>query len=239
MSSWGTQRPTCAGSVLAAEFELHAGRGWMTSENSLVKFVNRNDANGYYRALGLSPNASREQIKAAYLKLVKKLHPDAGGDEDLFRFVVDVANVLLDEKTKSTYDSVGRDAVYIGKLEREELARAGLLDRIDRPLQQDEAVRKPRWACLTTSGFPPGDDTDAWVDLCREVAPAVGYRGKIRVGVLEGGPHWPCDLSFPWGVLVIGVQTFTVFQRGIEPNRLYALCAMIAWQNVLPSQVRG
>ena len=215
------------------------GRGWLTSENGLARFVNRNDANGYYRALGLSPDASREQIKSAYLKLVKKLHPDVGGDEDLFRFVVDVADVLLDEKTKSTYDSVGQNAVYLGKMEREELARTGVLDRVDRSHRQGEAVQQPHWACLTTRGFAPGDDTDAWVDLCREVAPAVGYRGKLRVGVLEGGPHWPCDPLLPWGVLIVGVQAFVVFQRGIEPNRLYALCAMVAWQNVLLNQIRG
>lgn len=212
------------------------GRGWLTAERSLVRFVNRNDANGYYEALGLSPNASREDIKAAYRRLVKTVHPDRGGDEELFLFITEIANVLLDGESKVAYDSVGRDALYIGNMERAELARRGLMEAAN------EAMTKPcssHWACFTNSGFPPNEDTDAWIDFCREVSPAVGYRGKIRVGIVEGGPSWPGDPAIPWGILSVGYgSAFVIFQRGIKPNRLQALCAMIDWQNYLLKQIR-
>lgn len=217
------------------EFELHSGRGWLTSETALVKRrANSNDANGYYKALGLSPDATRDEIKSAYRRLAKKLHPDCGGDEELFRFVSDIASVLLNPESKSSYDSVDDSAVYLGSIEREELARAGMLKPlVDRIVRDNEAARKLHWTCLTTPGFLPGRDTDEWIELCREVSPAVGYRGRIQVAVLEGGWHWPCDPSRFWGVLSAGSYAFVVFQRGIEPNRLIALCAMHQWQRFL------
>src|SRR5689334_13338013 len=186
-----------------SEFELHMGRGWLTSEDGLVKRVNRNDANGYYKALGLSPDATNEEIKAAYRKLVKRLHPDNYGDEELFRFIVDIADVLLDPESKSHYDSVGEGFIYLGNMEREELARNGLLSKGD---QNKHRFSRGNWACLTSFGYPPGEDTDAWVDLCWQGARAIGYRGKIRVGVFERR-DWPCDPSLPWGLLDTGFYT--------------------------------
>lgn len=216
-------------------YQIHMGKGWYTSEDGLVKFVNRNDANGYYKAFSLSPDATRDEIKAAYRRLVKTLHPDRDGDEEMFRFVAEIANVLLNEDTKTVYDSVsGNDAIYLGNMEREELSRAGFLRK-----QREESLSgEPHWACLTTYGFPPGKDTDEWIDLCWEASRAVGYRGKIRVGVLEGGQYWPGDPTIPWGILNTGQYVFVVFQRGVEPNRLHALCAMIDWQSYLLKQIK-
>lgn len=222
-------RPTASAGVVPTATEFHLGRGWLTSETALVRRINQNDANGYYKALGLSPDATREEIKAAYRKLVKKLHPDRDGDEELFRFVSEIANTLLDSKSKSLYDAVGNDAIYLGVIEQEELARVGVV--VDGPVRKGEAIRQLRWACLTTPDFPPDNDTDAWAELCREVSPAVGYRGRIRVGIIENLPR-------PWSLFRAGPEAFVVFQRGVEPNRLYALCAMIDWQKHLLHQIR-
>lgn len=230
-----TQRQVRSGieaAVVGAEFKLHLGRGWFTSEDGLVKFVNGNDANGYYRALGLSPDATTEEIRSAYRRLIKILHPDRGGDEELFRFIVDIASVLLDEEAKVEYDSVRRGSIYLGNMEREELNRRKGFNKA-----AEEAIaegKTERWACLTDSGFPPDKDTDLWIELCRQVSPAVGYRGRVRVGVIEGGQHWPCDPAIPWGIFSVRPgSSFVVFQRGVEPNRLFALCAMIDWQKQL------
>lgn len=222
--------------VSPSEFDLHIGRGWCTSERGLVKFVNKNDANGYYKAFSLSPDATREEIKAAYRRLVKVLHPDRGGDEELFRFVVEIANVLLNGKSKASYDSIKEGStIYLGDMEREELSRAGLLDTEHEETPSEDL----HWTCLTNSGFPSGKDTDEWINLCWEVSRAVDHRGKLRVGVLEGDQFWPGDPSLPWGILNTGQHIFLVFQRGVEPNRLHALCAMIDWQNYLLKQIQA
>lgn len=225
--------------VIASGVELHLGRGWLSAERALVRRVNRNDANGYYKALGLSPDATREEIKAAYYKLIKTLHPDRGGDEELFRFVSDIARILLNPKTKIEYDSVENGFIYLGDMEREELARNGVV--LDEEKQHQKEVRHAdyHWTCLTSFGLSPGKDIDEWIDLCWQVSPAVGYRGKIRVGMVEGGSHSPLAPNCQWGVLVFDGFPFVVFQTGIEPNRLHALCAMIELQKHLMYQIRA
>lgn len=35
----------------------------------------------YYEILNISENSDQEQIRSAYLKLVKKYHPDSGSEE--------------------------------------------------------------------------------------------------------------------------------------------------------------
>lgn len=215
--------------------EVSFGRGWFTSETAIAKRPpNRNDANGYYDALGLSPDATSEEIKRAYRKLVKKLHPDRDGDEELFRFITEIYDVLINPESKNYYDSVEGDAVYLGKMEREELARIGLLKPlVEKALEEREVLNGLHWACLISSESSLDSYSDKWIELCGEVSPAVGYRGRIRVGVLEGGEHWPCDQPPPWGILSTGPHSFVIFQRGVEPSRLIALCAMIEWQRFL------
>lgn len=40
---------------------------------------------GWWTVLGLTQNASRQDVEMAYRQLVKKHHPDVGGDPDLFK----------------------------------------------------------------------------------------------------------------------------------------------------------
>jgi hypothetical protein len=221
------------------ELQLHLGRGWLTAETALERVVNHNDANGYYHALGLGPDASVGEIKSAFRSQVKKLNLLLAEDKETFRFLVQIAKVLLNPKKKKDYDSVrDRGAIYLGDMERETLARNGFMSETHvKPIGHEPVIQQRHWACATTADFLPGDDTDAWAEWCREVSPAVGYRGTIMVGVIEGGPFWPCNQSFPWGILTAGSHTFVIFQRGVEPNRLHALCAMIDWQKHLLNQI--
>ena len=64
----------------------------------------------YYKVLGVSKNASQEEIKKAYRRLARKYHPDANkGDsdaEDRFKEVSEAYDVLSDEKRRKEYDAV-------------------------------------------------------------------------------------------------------------------------------------
>lgn len=65
----------------------------------------------YYKILGVSKNASQEEIKKAYRKLARKYHPDANpGDEkaeEQFKAISEAYEVLGDEEKRKQYDQLG------------------------------------------------------------------------------------------------------------------------------------
>jgi molecular chaperone DnaJ len=67
-------------------------------------------ARDYYAILGVSKDATPEQIKRAYRKLARKLHPDVNPDEDAqerFREVTTAYEVLSDPKKRQIVDLGG------------------------------------------------------------------------------------------------------------------------------------
>lgn len=62
----------------------------------------------HYHLLGLSPEASSEEIRAAYRKLASRVHPDKGGTEALFRSVEKAYRVLGDPVRREEYDHARR-----------------------------------------------------------------------------------------------------------------------------------
>ena len=65
----------------------------------------------YYEVLGVSKNASEDEIKRAYKKLARKYHPDMNpGDkeaEEKFKEVNEANEVLSDPEKKARYDQFG------------------------------------------------------------------------------------------------------------------------------------
>ena len=68
-------------------------------------------ARDYYQILGISKNASKEDIKKAYRSLAKKYHPDLNPDnkdtEEKFKELQEAHEVLSDEEKRKTYDMFG------------------------------------------------------------------------------------------------------------------------------------
>jgi molecular chaperone DnaJ len=121
-----------------------------------------------YAALGVSRGAKADEIKKAYRKLAKKLHPDANpGDkksEERFKEVSAAYDVLGDPKKRALYDEFGEVALHSGFDEqkarafrqyREQAASSG----------RGYTTGAPEGFDFGGSGFDPNDLGEMFGDL--------------------------------------------------------------------------
>jgi hypothetical protein len=59
----------------------------------------------YYRTLGVSEGASKDEIDQAYRRKARKHHPDGGGSEEEMKSLNEARDVLTNSETRAAYDS--------------------------------------------------------------------------------------------------------------------------------------
>ena len=62
----------------------------------------------FYSILGVSRDATEDDIKKAYRKLAHKYHPDKGGDATKFKEVSEAYQILSDREKRAQYDKFGQ-----------------------------------------------------------------------------------------------------------------------------------
>lgn len=76
----------------------------------------------YYKILGLSKDASNQEIKNAYRKLARKYHPDVNPNnkeaEQKFKELNEANEVLSDPNKRKQYDAYGKDWKHAKEFER-------------------------------------------------------------------------------------------------------------------------
>lgn len=80
----------------------------------------------YYKILGVEKNASQEEIKKAYRKLARKLHPDLNPNDKeahkKFQQINEANEVLSDPEKRKKYDQYGKDWQHAEQFEQQRQA---------------------------------------------------------------------------------------------------------------------
>jgi len=95
----------------------------------------------YYNILDVKPNASLDEIKKAYRALAKVHHPDAGGNEEIFKEIQQAYDVLSDSEKRARYDR-GED-VSSPQNTREMQAKAFLYTLFEQCIDKYGITRDP------------------------------------------------------------------------------------------------
>lgn len=141
----------------------------------------------HYEMLGVESTASPEEIKAAYRRLARTAHPDAGGNAGLFGVISDAYSVLSDPAQRQEYDlSLTRGTSPSPVRPASERSYAGP-DDFDRRRSSSEYqyYRDMHAARSARKEAPPEPVVEHdWVDL----------PGRFRVGVGTVAWFYLCDL---------------------------------------------
>ena len=95
---------------------------------AIQKFDSKRD---YYRVLGVSEDASKDDLDRAYRTQARKRHPDSGGSEEEMKSLNEAHDILRDPETRKAYDAERRlsAATYVSSMafDPEAASRAGTL----------------------------------------------------------------------------------------------------------------
>lgn len=140
----------------------------------------------FYETLGVSRDATAEEIQRAYRKLAREFHPDINKDpsaEDRFKEVSEAYDVLSHPQMRNRYDAFGRDFRSVpADVDPETWARAragagaGVGDRVGGYRYADQGVR-------FASGF--GDDAFDFEDMFGDLF----ARSRRQWGRVDGADH--------------------------------------------------
>ena len=122
-----------------------------------------------YAALGVDPTASADDVRRAYRRLARELHPDANpGDAaaaERFRLVAEAHDVLADPIRRARYDVVRGHAMPRTTATGPRPVRRGPAPSGNAAVRGPSA--RPSHRPLEVPASPPRPETDEWSFLAR------------------------------------------------------------------------
>ena len=138
----------------------------------------------HYEVLGISEDASEEEVRQAYRGLVKVVHPDAAGDPAQFRLITEAYDVLSDPARRKAYDRTLRPAwLPAPPAPRRRHGRYGVV------LVVALVVAGAVGLVVATTGLSVGDDclVGTWRGEAFEVPLRASLDGREVAAVARGG----------------------------------------------------
>eukprot|EP01038_Epipyxis_sp_PR26KG_P015695 gene15695-21233_t len=88
---------------------FHNGNPGGTSSQQKRSNQAKSSSADYYSTLGISKDATEQEIKRAYRKKAMVMHPDKGGNAEDFKKLSEAYETLSDPKKKNIYDKYSKD----------------------------------------------------------------------------------------------------------------------------------
>lgn len=157
----------------------------------------------HYDTLGISENASQDEIKKAYRKLANQHHPDKGGDTNRFQQIQAAYDAIGDEQKRAQYDAERRGMGGFKFTVNGHDVGSGM------PREMEEMLRSFGFAFgqgFANHGDPfshfrqPRKNKDLQIEIVVSLASTLNEQTKFINVKTTNGDVYPVEIKIPKGV---------------------------------------